>query len=708
MNNVILFQRKSQHDAKANLVDFIEFAKGLKPLGVDQPFASNKWSAGKAMHLRQGNKEESLHFTQLLEIDGKLQKGLQSNGSLKLMEEPFLSFAKAMVCYSYALAPSSSIKHFLYAFRHLHVALLRTTGSLCPSGITVDVLNITCQLLMETYQTPYAYGLALHAIYATMVESRLVSIPTIWKSFIPHQHNQSRRSGKEFDAARKKKLPSPAALDGLAYIFNHPKDNVDIAVTSVCALLLCDPDRIVEVITGPLDCIAMQGVDVTGNRLKGLYLRWFPAKGADPMKKPVVPCMADVCLRAIDNLKTLGAPARELARWYEDNPTKIYLPPHLEDLRPKRLLSKEDLNAILFDSKRPISNMGTWVKINMPEYGTTYKTKKRPDEPYIPFAKFEKVVLALLPAGFPVLNPTTGVKYSEALCICRFAELTDAAPYLCVLKPISYSLVAKRLKGAKSVQSIFDKHGLTDENGDSMFIKSHMFRHYLTMVGKAGGLSDMESNKWAGRANASHMATYNSRSDRDVLANIRNAVASNKPEVGPLANMDTRMFTNRAEFANIRVISAHTTELGHCLHDFATLPCPLHGDHIFCNEHVVIKGEVEQEKNLRCEQAETCSLLEKAKTAMSEGEYGASMWVDDHTKKLERVNQIIHFLDDPNTPIGAVIQPSGIVPPSRLKQAMEGRLLASGAPLCGGMIRSMADVHTILGNQIAAVGVAHG
>jgi hypothetical protein len=168
------------------------------------------------------------------------------------------------------------------------------------------------------------------------------------------------------------------------------------------------------------------------------------------------------------------------------------------------------------------------------------------------------------------------------------------------------------------------------------------------------------------------------------------------------------MFTNRAEFANIRVISAHTTELGHCLHDFATLPCPLHGDHIFCNEHVVIKGEVEQEKNLRCEQAETCSLLEKAKTAMSEGEYGASMWVDDHTKKLERVNQIIHFLDDPNTPIGAVIQPSGIVPPSRLKQAMEGRLLASGAPLCGGMIRSMADVHTILGNQIAAVGVAHG
>lgn len=708
MSNVILFQAKSQHDAKANLVDFIEFAKGLKPLGVDQPFASNKWSAGQATNLRQGDREAKMYFTQLVDIDGKLQKGKQSEGSLKPMEEPFLSFAKAMVCYSYALTPSSSIRRHLYALRHLYVALLRTTGSLCPSAITSDVLNLTCQLLMKTYKTPHEVGVALQTIYTTMTEARLVAIPTVWKSFLPKPINTNRRSGKEFDAARNKKLPDPAALNALAYIFNHPKDNADIAVTSVCALLLCDPDRIVEVITGPLDCIAREGVDVTGNPVKGLYLRWYPAKKGDPMLKPVIPSMAEVARRAIGNLRKLGAPARELARWYENNPTKIYLPAHLEHLRFKPLLSKADLNAILFDSKRGIDQMVSWVKIKMPEYCTTRETQKRPDEPYIPFADFEKVVLAMLPTGFPVLNPTTGVKYSEALCISRAAELTDSPPFLCVLQPINYDRIAQRLTGSKTMKSIFDKHGLTDENGGSLFIKSHMFRHYLTMVGKAGGLSDVESNKWAGRANAAHMRTYNSRSDRDVVADVRKAIALNKPELGPLANMDTRMFINRAEFANIRVISAHTTELGHCLHDFATLPCQLHGDHINCNEHVVIKGEVEQEKNLRCLQAETCALLEKAKTAMTESEYGASMWVDDHTKKLERINQIIQILDDPNTSIGAVIQASGIVPPSRLKQAMEGRLKTSDAPLFGGIIRSMADVHAILGNQITAVEGAHG
>lgn len=559
---------------------------------------------------------------------------------------------------------------------------------------------------MQAYKTPSNHGLALQAIYATMTETRLVSIPTVWKSFL-HKPINYRRSGKEFDAARNKRLPNPKALDALAHIFNNPKDNGDIAITSVCAILLCDPDRIIEVITGPLDCIAKEGVNVAGNPSPGLCLRWYPAKNGDPRLKPVIPSMAEVARRAIGNLKKLGEPARELARWYENNPTKIYLPAHLEHLRFKPILSKVDINAILFDGKREINKMHAWVKVNMPGYGTTRETQKRPDEPYIPFSEVQKVVLAMLPAGFPVLNPTTGVKYSEALCVCRLAELTDAPPFLCALQPINYDRIAYRLVGKKSVQSIFDKHGLTDEKGGFFLIKSHMFRHYLTMVGKAGGLSDVESNKWRGSASASHLRTYSNISDRDVLANIRNAVALNKPELGPLGNMDNRMFKNRTEFANIRVISAHTTDLGHCLHDFATLPCQLHGDHINCNEHVVTKGGVEQEKNLRCLQAETCSLLEKAKTAMSEGEYGASMWVDDHTKKLERINQIIYFLDDPETPIGAVIQASGIVPPSRLKQAVEGRLLTSGAPLFGGTIRSLSDVRAILENQVSAAVVAH-
>jgi hypothetical protein len=707
MSNVILFQPKSQHDAKANLADFIEFAKGLKPLGVDQPFESNEWAAGRPVFFREGNKKSFLRFTQLLEIDGNLQNGNQSRSLLKLMDEPFLSFAKALICYRFSIVSNSTITMYLHALRHMYRALLKLTGSLCPSGITPDVLNLTCQSFTEIYKFPREIGKTLESIYAMMVEFNLVSIPTVWKTIIPFDYKSLKRSGKEFDAARYKKLPSPLALEALAHIFNNPKDNSDIAVTSVCAILLSNPARIVEVTSGPLDCIAMEEVSVKGKALPGLCLRWYPAKKGDPLLKPVIPSMAEVARRAIKNLQKLGAPARELALWYENNPTKIYLPPHMEHLRSKPLLSYLDLNAILFDSKRLIQSMGTWIKRTMPQYGSKVGSRKRSDLAYIPFADLEKVILSMLPVGFPVLNPIIGVKYSEALCIVRAAELTGYPPYLCVLQPITSGRICHSLNGSGGFPSIFDIHGWTDEKGDSLAIRSHMFRHYLTMVGKAGGLSDMESNKWAGRANAAHMRTYNNISDRDILATIRNAVALNKPELGPLANMDNRMFISRAEFANIRVISAHTTDLGHCVHDFATFPCQLHGDHINCNEHVVIKGELEQENNLRCLQAETCTLLEKAKTAMSEGEYGASMWVDDHTKKLERVNQIIQFLDDPNTPNGAVIQASGIEPASRIKQAMEGRLQTSGKPLIWESIESLSDVHAILENQVTAAGSTH-
>lgn len=700
MNTVIQFQPKSQHDAKANLADFIEYSKKLQPLGVDQPFESNIWAAGKAIHHRQGNAKVSFRFTQIVEINGELQKKIPPKSIQKLMEEPFLSFAKAMICYKYALVPTTDIRRSYYALRHLYVALDRTTGSLCPTEITATVLDLACQLLINTYKDPYRFGIELQQIHETMMEFRMVSRPTGWKSFIPLEKNWNRRSGKEFDELRMKKLPAPAALDALAYIFNNPKDNADIAISSICALLLCDPDRIVEVITGPLNCIAKDQVPVNGNLNSGLYLRWFPAKGADPMLKPVTPPMADTARRAIANLEKLGAPARKIALWYEKNPTNIYLPSHLKHMRSKSLLTTEDVSEIMFDNKLLTSNTYTWIKTNIPNISALRKAKKNSRDPYIPFPLLEQLVLSMLPQGFPILNPKTGLKYSEALCVCRVGEIKGETPYVGMLQAIGYDFVRSRLTGNKSTPTIFEKHGFTDEDGSKLIVRTHMFRHYTSMVGITGGLSDIESNKLAGRKSSSHLRTYNSQSDNDVLANVRNAIALNKPELGPLANMDTRLFINRAEFANIRVITAHTTEFGHCLHDYATLPCQLHGDHINCNEHVVIKGEIEQEKNLRCEQTETCSLLEKAKVAMTDEEYGANMWVQEHSAKLDRINQIVSLLDDPNTPAGAVIQASGVVPPSRIQQAIEDRLKNSSTPLFGGMIKSMADVHTLLENQI--------
>jgi hypothetical protein len=42
---------------------------------------------------------------------------------------------------------------------------------------------------------------------------------------------------------------------------------------------------------------------------------------------------------------------------------------------------------------------------------------------------------------------------------------------------------------------------------------------------------------------------------------------------------------------------------------------------------------------------------------------------------LKRLNQLCEILDDPRVPVGALIQPSGVVPASRIEQAASRRLL---------------------------------
>lgn len=690
MPEVVLFQPASAHNAKANLKDFIAFSKQLRPLGIEQPFESNEWSYGHLATRDPAASGVKLYFTGITRQDGRLKVPKRGNAGTPF-DEPFLSFSKAIFSYMHAMSPLKKPNARIAALRFMELALRETTGSNCPTDVTPQVLNYACQRLIEWYKEPYCPANQVETLYKTMVKLCLVSIPNQWTNFIPANVIAKRRSGKEFDAVRNKKLPDPAALDALADIFNSPRDNADIAVTSVCALLCCAPDRIIETLTLPLDCIA-RTEDTSEGVKPGISLRWFPAKNGKPMLKRVIPSMADTARKAIDNLKAIGTKARALARWYERHPDQIYLPPHLKHLRSKEWLTTAEVGQIVFGRTDSLGCTREWIRhFKIPK---TNKGKAL----IIAFRDVERTVLSLLPAGFPFLDREQGLRYSEALCVCRINDLNGYASYQCMFQPITYRLVCTRLGRSNKTMSIFEKHGLRDENGGQLFILSHMFRHYLNTVAQAGGLSDIEIAKWSGRKVIAQNQRYDHESDRDVMAKIRNAIGDTKLAVGPLANMDKRMLISRAKFADIKVITAHTNELGYCLHDFASLPCQTHGDHINCNEQVYIKGDTERENNLRCLQAETCSLLEKAKQALTDEEYGADTWVQHQMTLLGRLNQILQIIDDPTVQPGAVIQPSGIVPASRLVQAMEQRITGD-IPLFGGRIRSIDDVRQLLAAQ---------
>jgi hypothetical protein len=127
------------------------------------------------------------------------------------------------------------------------------------------------------------------------------------------------------------------------------------------------------------------------------------------------------------------------------------------------------------------------------------------------------------------------------------------------------------------------------------------------------------------------------QSDRDVLALVRSVVGDENRMRGPLARADRLALIPRDEFARLKVPTAHTTDFGYCIHE--------------------------------------------AKSATAQGYAGANRWVEHQERTLVRFDKLCEILDDPNVPVGSVIQPSGIVPASRLEQATQQRGLM--APTTG-------------------------
>ncbi|MBA1319877.1 hypothetical protein G7032_29380 [Pseudomonas monteilii] len=139
---------------------------------------------------------------------------------------------------------------------------------------------------------------------------------------------------------------------------------------------------------------------------------------------------------------------------------------------------------------------------------------------------------------------------------------------------------------------------------------------------------------------------------------------------GHVASIPPSSLIARDQFAALKIMSAHTTDLGYCLHDFSMLPCQLHRDCLNCDEHVCIKGDGARERAIRQHRQETQALLAQALKALGEEEFGANRWVEHQTLTLKRLDELCAILDDPSVGLNAVIQPCGIVPASKLEQIL--------------------------------------
>lgn len=668
MSNVIQFVPKAHRSAEDNCAAFVEFSRSkLDIFGPDLPFDSPIWDVSGWIVFKGKKHAVRLRFshwddTSIREVDHPLT-------------EPFSSFAKAYVRYMHALQPRTSYTTALIAFRALGKSLEVVTGRCRATDLDAHVFNRAAQLLVDSRgpSTAYSAGLELEALSEWCDRLRVAPVPTQWKNTVKPPAARRSRVGKEFDELRSKKMVSPAAFHALGSIFQVASSPADVLVTAVCAILCAAPSRISEVVMLPLDCevTALPGSDATDF----LGIRWFPAKSGTPMVKPMVRPMHDVVRESIARLRQLSESGRQLARWYEAHPDKLYLPPHLEPLRGSPALTMRQVWNIVFDGE------DVDYQPNLPwQWCKAFKvpTHKVNRHLFVKFVDLEQALLRLLPPGFPVLDPETGQRYSESLLVLRRRELDPIRTrYRCVLQPVEPQDIAARISAGKTM-SIFAKHGFTEDDGRPLHLPTHAFRHYLNTLAQANHMDQLDLARWSGRANVSQNAAYDHVSDIEATQHLRLALAGDGNAVGPMAKLHSIALIPRDQFASLRIPTAHTTDFGYCVHDYSMLPCQVHQDCVNCSEQTCIKGETLKEANVRAALDESRRLLNEAKAALSAEEYGSDKWVAHHALTLERLESLCAILDDPSVPNGAVIRLSDSPVVEPIVQAAQWHRIATG------------------------------
>lgn len=641
MADIIQFVPEAQYHASKSLTKFVDMCRNqLTIFGADLDWDSDAWDVTLEMAKRSRKGRIALVWT---------NHDTSKQGMGAIMSQPFLDFAKAYMRYQHSLKPTKSIGLRLSAIRALERALVEQHESPKVEKADAAVFNRAAQLIREKFEasTSNKIGSQLEMIASFLRENRLTATPFEWRNPIPRQRDSNTaRVGKKFDEERADKLPTQDSLEALAKIFHIATEPADIIVSSIAALLCSAPDRINEVLRLPVDCEVTQRKP-DGSEAYGL--RWWPAKGAEPMVKWVVATMVDVVKDALSKIREQTEEARRMARWYENSPGKLFLRDGLEYLRKHEYLTSKELKLVL----------GLTDSSSAPIYAKTHNIRSQANGGKLlyNFEDIEQSIIAMLPRGFPLLDAEIGLKHSEALFIISKNKFhSRSGTYNCMFEIISIDTINDQLGGREKhgVSSMFSRLGFTEPDGSPIKISTHQFRHWLNTLAQKGGLSQLDIAKWSGRKDIRQNEAYDHVTADEFLQKVRDIDDGNM--FGPLAEFVSKTPISREEFLQLKFPTAHTTELGFCIHDWTMLPCDKHRDCINCTEHVCLKGDIKKTEWIRQCLIDAEAQLMCAEQALVDSYAGADRWLEHHRLTVDRLKNLVMILDDPNVPLGAVIQ----------------------------------------------------
>jgi len=656
MAEIFQFVPKRDVEAAENLSEFIRLCKEeLTVFGADLKWNANHWPA------------PGISF-------GNLDQKTRVLDPAKTMQQPFLDFAKAYFRYQQGHRPTKA-QIEIRALKCIERALVEIMGETDISRANTLVLDQAAIIAKKFFSSGAAYQIGREiARFAAFIsdEHRLISARLDWKNPIARP-TDTVRTGIKARQQREKKLPNEDLLDALADIFSsNPSAPKDIFTSSICAMLLCAPSRISEILTLPVDCEVWQ-TKRDGNKAYGW--RFQPGKGGSPCIKWIPDAMISLAQEAITRVRKLTHEARKIATWYEDHPDLFYRHqdcPDVPEEEPLTIIQAGLALGIPVEDQR-------YCRAELRRFGFS-------DQPGKNTLKIlNHWVVAKLPKDFPWFDKERGIRFSTAL-FCLQAKLLRAdmprSPVL-VWQPspntLNDDLSSREASPGYLVPSIFDRYGFNTAGKKNLKANSHQFRHLLNTMAQRGGLSQSEIARWSGRADMKQNRVYDHMSEFELVDMIRSHDSSlvlDKPleEIAEL--IASKIPMTRQEFNTLAMPTAHVTEFGFCIHDYTMSPCQRFRDCINCTEQVCIKDDRRVDR-LKERLNAVEKLRIKAEQEIKDGTAGADRWYQIHDLTEKRLRELIGIMEDPNIPKGAIIKLRNPNEFSPLRRALDSKTISA-------------------------------
>jgi len=662
-------QTKVESAAAKALQDFIEKARTANPFG-DVPWPQVFWEVGNTARASSGKKTERIWFNSAFVDKSTLDNAIE-------FPSPFGDFVKAYTCRVQKRGKKGVATAYhntnVRAFRYLFDASKTAVSS--PSQLLpmhFDAAINAC-LAREERGSAYRVGGALARIAEAMDRERLCAVRLDWKNTVPRDAadggNIQARVGPAFAERRNKMLPREEVIAGLGAISNRTDlSDADLVRQRALELLTCGGFRACELLTLPRDCLIEEPqLDEYGEPMLGpagvpalrCGIRYIPAKRGheDSQIKWLPTVMVDVAKRALDDIARLSQPFRENACFAADNPGRVLLPEPWKSKPNDELMTLEEIYLAVGLSGR---NIRDCTRLFVDNASLTRVKVLIDGKRFEAVSKWELEQYLVSRSGSETVFPEGQDHYPLHQCLFVFGVnfFHTQRP---VLNGTAALLTDTQLRdymvGRETIRSIFERLEIRDANGNALKVRSHQFRHWLDTMAEDGGMSQLEIARWFGRKDIGQNAAYNHVTGLELAASIHEKRLRGSVK-GPVtdAALKIRDPKRRAEFVVSASVTAHTTDIGVCEHNWAALPCPNHRECSVCDEHLLEKGNPEHIKRTRELKHETEELVALAEKEVTESTAGANNWLEHQKLVVERADAALAVHADDSIPDGTFVQ----------------------------------------------------